>query len=338
MKENQVVENEPLTSPVSQGRAVPIENKGVGSPISQTSRPEAGVSIYVGQSVEAFVDEYGKPDRIEPSAYAYDWWIYLDDFFLMIGVTKDGKINQLYTADESLNISPFRLNQSIEDIYRFAIIASEIDVQIDENNYTFLINHEDLQSRPLIIYQDVFAQLYVDTIEGALLGIRFIDPKTIVLHQPYEMMYMGELLAAKPLSSTMQLEVNETLKRQVFELTNLFRKKYDSAPLKRIYQLTQFAQENSKRLAFDNITIEEEKGIEHLFKRLKAADIEHKKAEENTAINYLDAIEAVHGWMNSKAHRKTMMTKDFTHLGVGVYGQYYTQTFIKTSSEDQRKK
>ncbi len=335
---NRVTENEPLESPVKQGRAVPVEEKGIGSAIPQTSRPDEGLSMYVGKHVDALVEAFGQPERIEPSHYHYDWWIYKDDLHLMVGVTHEGMINQLYTGDEQTNIAPFEISQSIDDIYRFTIVGSEVDVNIGENIYTFSLNSDDMHRRPLIIYQNLFAQLYIDEEEGQLQGVRFIDSETLVLHQPYEMTYMGELLVSKPLSSTMQLEVNETIKRQIFELTNLMRMKHQLNELQSTYELNQFSQKNSEQLALENVSIEDEIKNEHLTKRLKNAEIDHKKAGENTAFDYDDAIEAVHGWLNSSVHRKTMLTKDFTHLGTGVYGNYFTQTFIKSSLEDPNQK
>lgn len=326
---NRAKENEPLEAPVKHGTAIPVENKGVGSAIPQTSRPEEGLSIYIGKQVDELIETFGEPDRIEPAHYSYDWWIYQTDVNFMVGVSDEGVINQLYTAVEQSNIAPFEINQSIDDIYRFTIVGSEVDVAIGENLYTFSLNSTDLYTRPLIIFQDLYAQLYIDSVEGHLEGIRFIDPETLVLHQPYEMTYMGELLVAKPPSSILQLEVNQTAERQIFELTNLIRAKYQLPELESNYALGQFARANSEQLALEKITQEEMTKIENLTNRLKHAEIDYKKVGENTAVDYADAIEAVHGWLNSPDHRKVFLGKDFTHLGTGAYGNYFTETFIK---------
>ena len=45
------------------------------------------------------IEKMGEPDRIEPSGYGYDWWVYLDDITLYGGRNRDGKVNQVYTAD-----------------------------------------------------------------------------------------------------------------------------------------------------------------------------------------------------------------------------------------------
>lgn len=335
---NRPKENETLEAPVRHGTAIPVENKGIGSAIPQTSRPEEGLSVYIGKKAEELIDVYGEPDRIEPAHYPYDWWIYQTNENFMVGVKHDGMINQIYTAVEEANITPFKINQSLDDIYRFTIVGSEVDVEIEENLYTFSLNSTDLMTRPLIIFQDLYAQLYIDKEKGDLEGIRFIDPKTLVLHQPYEMTYMGELLVAKPPSSILQLEVNQTAERQIFELTNLIRTKYKLQELRGNYALGQFARKNSEELALENVSQDDMTKHENLTDRLKNADIEYKKAGENTAVDYADAIEAVHGWLNSPDHRKVLLGKEFTHLGVGAYGNYFTETFIKSTTDEQLEK
>ena len=55
-------------------------------------------------------------------------------------------------------------------------------------------------------------------VDGELEAVRFIDPVTLVLHQPYDMTYMGEMLVPPIPSSTMQMEVDRTAERQIFEI------------------------------------------------------------------------------------------------------------------------
>lgn len=322
-----------LKAPVKYGTPIAVEDKGIGTAIPQTSRPEEGLSVFVGKQVQELVEVLGEPDRIESSNYQYDWWIYQGENRLMVSVTENGIISQLYTANEQSNIAPFEIHQSLEDIYRFTIVGSEVDVTLGENLYTFSLNSEDMQTRPLIIFQDLFAQLYIDGEEGHLEGIRFIDPETLVLHQPYEMTYMGELLVAKPPSSIRKLEVNQTAEKQIFELTNQIRAKYNLNELQSDDALSTFARQQSEQLTLENIS-SEEMSSENLTNRLKIAEINHKKAGENTAFDYGDAIEAVHGWLNSPEHRKVLLGKDFTHLGTGAYGSYFTQTFITSAAVD----
>ena len=335
---NHVKENKPLQSPVKQGTAVPVLDKGVGAAIPQTSRPEEGMSIFVGGGAEALIAEMGEPERIEPSGYGYEWWIYLEDEKFMAGVTEKGIVNQLYTTELSSNVTPFEIGQDINDIYRFTIIGSEIDVAIDESIYTFTLNSEDLQTRPLIIYKELFSQLYIDHEDGELEAVRFIDPTTLILHQPYEMTYMGELLISNPPSSVLQVEVDRAAERQIVELTNSYRLKHGVSELESNYALGIFAQDYSESMALENNIVDESLDIEKLSNRLKEAEIEHRRAGENVAFDYVDAIEAVHGWLNSPSHRKVLLDKDFTHIGTGAYGNYYTQDLIRATKEELRRK
>ena len=92
-------------------------------------------------------------------------------------------------------LTPFEIGQDVKDIYRFTIVESEVAVQIGESIYTFTLNSDDVKNRLLIEYENVYAQLYIDGVDGELEAVRFIDPITLVLHQPYDMAYMGEIVS-----------------------------------------------------------------------------------------------------------------------------------------------
>lgn len=330
--DNRVKENKLLEAPVKQGTAIPIQDK-LGEVIPHTSRPSSGLSVFVGGPVDALMLEKGAPSRIEPSSFGYDWWVYSGEEKLMVGVTEDGVVNQLYTTELLADVMPFEIGQDIAEIYQFTIVESEINVEIGENIYTFSLNGDDLQTRLLILYKGLYAQLYVDRVNGQLEAIRFIDPTTLVLHQPYEMTYMGKLPVLIAPSSDDQVKIDRAAGKQMLELTNLFRTKHNLPKLNRNASLNQLAREHSKTIALENHLIEESGTGVSLAERLKEALIENKKAAENVASNYLDAIEAVHGWHNSPAHRKILLDEDFTHLGTGAYGNVYTQIFVAINKE-----
>ncbi|MCZ2258900.1 CAP domain-containing protein [Sporosarcina sp. G11-34] len=332
--DSRIKENKLLESPVKQGAAVPVPDKGVGAAISQTERPEKGLSTFVGEHAEKLIEKYGKPTRKEPSAYGYEWWVYLGNLHFMAGVTDKGVVNQVYTAENTADVAPFVIGQDIQDIYRFTIVGSEIDVVIDENVYTFSLNSDDLQNRLLIIYKDLYTQLYIDGVEGKLVAVRFLDPETLVLHQPYGMTYMGDLLTPPVPSSTKQLEVDWAAERQIFELTNGYRKKYGVEGLENDYRLTVVARQNSVNEVLEGHSSYDSVESNSLTDRLKEAMIEHRGAGENIALDYVDGIEAVHGWLNSPAHRNVLLDKNFTHVGIGAYGKYYTQDLVHFNKKD----
>ena len=48
---------------------------------------------------------------------------------------------------------------------------------------------------------------------------------------------------------------------------------------------------------------------------------------ENIAAGYRSPAAVVRGWMRSKGHRANILSRKFTHLGVGKHGIYWVQTF-----------
>lgn len=332
--DSRVMENEPLESPVKHGTAFPVHDKEINEQIVGQARPKTGLSTFVGQSSENLINQFGEPDRIEPSFYGYDWWIYITGSQMMVGV-ENNKVNQIFSANSQSDLLPFSIGQNINEVFRFSIIESEVNVQLDENIYTFTLNNQDIMDRILIKYDNLFAQVYVDSDDGKIVGVRFISPKTLVIHQPYDMEYKGELVGVKPPSSTEQMEVDRTSERQIVELTNIYREYYGVEPVENDYWLTLLAQNHSKEMAIEKYFSDESPSSGNLSERLKNAGIEHKKAGENIATNYVDAIEAVHGWLNSPAHRSVLLDTDVTEIGTGAYGKNYTQVMIKADKKEK---
>ncbi len=319
--------NEPLESPVQHGSPVAVPEKGEPMGVQGGPRPEEGMSLYVGQKAENLINEYGEPTIVEPSSFQYEWWIYKGKPSFMAGVL-NGKVIQLYTADKSADTAPFEIGQNVQEIHRFTPIESEIDVNIKDNTYTFSLNSEDIKNRILIPYQDLYVQLYIDEVDEQLEGIRFISPSTLVKHQPYDMTYLGEMIEAPKPSSAVQTEVDSAMERQTLELTNQLRVEHGVNALIEDSKLATLSWEHSQEMTFQKYSSREDEPTENYAERLKAAEILSIKAGENTAFNYIDAIETVHGWLNSPKHRDVLLNPTFTHTGVGVYNKYYTQSFI----------
>lgn len=326
-----VSDNEPLESPVQHGAPIAVPDKGPLIGGEGMPRPEQGMSVYVGQKAKKLEEDFGKPVRIEPSSFQYEWWIYTTEPRFMAGVNK-GKVNQIYTSDRLADVSPFTVGQDVEEIHRFTPIESEIDVSIRDNIYTFSLNSEDITNRILIPYQNLYVQLYIDQLDGQLEGVRFISPGTLVKHQPYDMTYLGEMIEAPKPSSTVQTEVDRSMERQTIELTNQLRKEHHLPLLKREEKLATLSWEHSQEMTLQKYSSHTVHSKEVFTERMKAANIPSTKAAENTAFNYIDAIETVHGWLNSAKHRDVLLNPSFTHTGVGVYNKYYTQTFIARDS------
>ena len=317
-------ENDPLISPVP-NTAMPGE--GAPSPGQDTvSRPENGLSVFVGESTEKLTREFGRPDRIEPSMYGYEWWVFSRsaDTYMMAGV-QNGTVNQVYAAGQDLDVSPFSIGEPMEEIYRYTIIEPEVSVEIGTNRYLFSLNGDDLEERLLVAFDGVYAQVYADREEGEVMAVRYLSPRVLVLHQPYEMTYEGHLIATEPLSSAVQIAADRAAEQQVMELTNVFRQRHELHPLQADGSAAVIARERASDAARGSRT---EEGIGPLSDQLKLAGIDYGEAGENIAADYVDSAATVHGWVNSPEHRELIFNRKYNRQAAGVSNKVYSHLFL----------
>lgn len=327
-------ESKPLEGPDVTSKIIPKTetDEMVNNP---SQRPNDGMSTWIGKESSSFIKDFGKPDRFEPSAFGYEWWVYNNNpsTYMMVGVT-DGIVTQVYIAGKDLNIAPFKIGETLDDIYRSTILESEVSVNIDDNVYMFSISDRDMTSRLLVQFSDVYAQLYLDEENESLQAVRFTDGKTLVLHQPYEMSFVGKLIQNTPPSSYLQSKINRANEQTVYDIVNLFREQYELPILQNDTTLSQLASSHSEDMMLENFLSHDSPKYGSLKERLKSEDVSYNAAAENIASAYYDGIEAAHGWLNSKDHRSVMLEEKFTKVGTGVFLNYYTQIFIESDEEN----
>jgi uncharacterized protein YkwD len=328
--DSSIEENELLEAPVTQD-PLPA-NDLVENPL-ELERPSEGSSTYIGKSAKSWLNDYGNPTRKEPSAFGYEWWVYNQSYsnYLMVGVKED-KIVQVYAAGTAAHVEPYTIGQTLDDLYRFTIVENEISVKYGESIFTFNLGPEDLDKRLLIRFEEIYAQLYIDEEDRVLEAVRFMDAETLVRHQPYDMMFTGDLLPVIKPSSTQQQSIDAANAKQIIDMTNVYRIHHQLMPLAENVAASSLAQthsENTAKKSFSGGEVE----LESLNVRLKNAGINFEEAAENTAFQYFDAAEAVHGWINSPDHRKALLSDRFDEIGVGAFGKYYTQIMLKPEEE-----
>lgn len=328
--DNPVKENELITGSKNSGQVIPQETTEVVESNNIFTRPNTGVSVLIGQSSNEVVKLLGKPNRVEPSVFGYDWWIYNSSFsdYQMIGVSED-KVSQILAIGNKIDVTPYDIGQSLEDIYRFTIVQSEITITIDSNIYTFSLNKEDITNRILVPFENLYAMLYIDGKDNQLEAVRFSDAETLLLQKPYDILYNGSMVESTTPPSDLQVSVDRANERQIVEITNLFRLRHGYRVLESDIDLQKIARQQSEEMAKNNIVKNDSFEVPKFSDTLQESAIDFNRAGGNTAAFYFDAGDAVNGWLNSKDHRDTILGKWYTHTGVGVYGNYYTQNFIE---------
>lgn len=123
--------------------------------------------------------------------------------------------------------------------------------------------------------------------------------------------------------------------KKLLDLTNAERKKEELPPLQLNPTLTKLARAHSKNMA-------KQGKMEHTLDdksprdRINEAKYEYRTFGENIAYEEgdIDMPAVMKGWMDSPGHRKNILNKDFTAIGVslatnGKGETYYTQVFAR---------
>nr|WP_254660852.1 CAP domain-containing protein [Bacillus sp. FJAT-27225] len=320
-----LIREEPVPEPAGQSKL----EKRTGYEIPP--RPQEGLSTLIGKPLKEVEKILGKPNRIDKSSYDYDWHVYNEelDKYVQVGIQND-KVVTIYAIGPETDINPFAIGQPLEEIFAAFAIQTDIVIDYEGNSYRLELTDTDVNTRPLIQFGDIYAQLYIDKFTSSLSSVRFLNAETLIKHRPYEIAYRGKLLEAKPLTDMDWQKVEAGSEQQIFDLTNVIRQRHELEPLQWDERTAQVAYSHSLDMYETNTFSHESEKYGKLTDRLKRALVVYQTAGENIAANYTDGPSAVEGWLNSKGHREALLDEDFTHLGVGVYKKYYTQNFIQT--------
>ncbi len=118
--------------------------------------------------------------------------------------------------------------------------------------------------------------------------------------------------------------------QEVVNLTNAERAENGLAPLKVDGELSKVAREKSKDMSTNKYFDHNSPTYGSPFDMMKKFGITYRTAGENIAMGQRTPTEVVNAWMNSSGHRANILSKNFTHIGVGydANGHYWTQQFI----------
>lgn len=297
---------------------------------NQLALPTEGLATFIGKDAAYVEEQLGQPERIDPSAYDYDWWIYKKGLseYIQVGIANN-KVVTLYAIGQDVNITPFKIGEKVENLYAKIPIESNINVEYEGNSYRFELTEDDINTHPLVQIGSFYVQVFLDKFDGTVSSIRFMDAETLIKQQPYELVYLGELLQANPIDAEKEKAISAGASRQIFDISNMMRVRHELKAL-------EWDEKTSEVALAHSVDMFESQEFSHtsqkngeLSDRLEAGEVFYQLAGENIAANYTDAPAVMEGWLNSKSHRETLLNGEFSHLGVGVYQLHYTQNFIQ---------
>lgn len=120
--------------------------------------------------------------------------------------------------------------------------------------------------------------------------------------------------------------------KEVVELVNKQRQANGLSPLKLNTELSNVARMKSQDMKDKNYFSHTSPTYGSPFDMMKKFNISYKSAGENIAKGQKTPQAVVNAWMNSEGHRKNILSKSFTEIGVGYIQEnnttYWTQMFI----------
>jgi uncharacterized protein YkwD len=130
--------------------------------------------------------------------------------------------------------------------------------------------------------------------------------------------------------------------KKFLELTNAERVRQKLPPLKLNLTLSKVARAHSANMAKQGKMVHVLDGKDQ-FARIKGSGYRYRYAGENVARGNIEIAEMVEALMKSEGHRKNILKKEYTELGVGLAPgdkelTYYTQVFAlpKTAAKGSR--
>ncbi|MFD2043988.1 CAP domain-containing protein [Ornithinibacillus salinisoli] len=285
---------------------------------------------WIGRETDELIEKYGEPERKDRSAYDYEWWVYsnAETKYMQFGVI-DNEIKTIFATGTELEIEPFVIGDTYESIDKVLSFSDEVTYNKGLSSYTFQLNDEDVNRRPLAkVTDDLFIQSYFDTFTNRLSSIRILSGDILLQHRPYALQYRGNLPESPDFSEKEWHTIESGMEKQIFDISNVIRQSNEKSLLSWDDTVHEVAYLHSKDMYENNYFSHYGLNGEGLKERLADKDVYYFAAGENIAAQYVDAPAAVEGWLNSEGHREALLSSKYTHLGVGVFRFYYTQNFL----------
>ncbi|WP_169871073.1 CAP domain-containing protein [Shouchella patagoniensis] len=332
-KQSSLVEGKELTYPARFERLNEDEETDEVEEVNETEQAaEATVNLgaLLESSSEDVLSSFGEPERRDPSAFGYTSWVYpqFENGYMIIGVEQDRVVS--IVASGTL-VSGLLGNEraGFSELASSFTFERNVPVETESGLFTFRLTDLDFEMRPLAQVEDNWLQVYMDIHTDEVSSIRLMTSDVLLKQKPYSLSYTADLPEKPTLTEEEQKEVEAANERQIFEHTNHIRTYHNLHTL-------EWSEEVSDIAYLHSLDMHDEQYFDHksplrgtLTDRFETGGVPFERAGENIALKYVDGIAAVEGWLNSEGHRVNLLHHDFTYLGVGVYGEYYTQNFWK---------
>lgn len=256
----------------------------------------------IGDSVNSLIKKLGKPSRIDEGGNDFVNYVYNKDYKnLQIFLIRDQKICGFFSPSKSFKFDGIKYGTKLSVLKKKSGIKQK---KYEKKMGIFSYNKDNYS---------VYA--YIDSLIGKsspCIGILVISAK------------------AEEKLGGYSTYLNDGFSLECFDVTNAFRVNHGLKPFKWSQRASEAARLHSvKMYTFEFLSHTSQNG-DTAADRMKAEGINSDIYGENiawTSRTQNNGFEIAYQWINSSGHRKNMLLKEYTYLGVGSCGGYYTQDF-----------
>jgi len=140
----------------------------------------------------------------------------------------------------------------------------------------------------------------------------------------------GDYLSSYSNTVNCKWEVDlEAIRTTMLDLINKERKAAGVEPIAMYDPLHYTAQEKAKDLEKTGVFDHYSKNLGYFYDQYDKASISYSGGGENIASGQSNVASVMKSWMNSSGHKANILSKDWTHVGIGYYKGYWVQQFAQ---------
>ncbi len=298
--------------------------------LSYESGPYSGIDfevetqgIRIGDSAAKVLQILGEPVCREETIYGYQWWVYNRNPLnhVQVGIENE-MVTALYIYGDKWSFGPVKSGDGLQELEEHFETAAGILLEENKTFYKFV--------RPVLVYPGLLATFYHDSgKKDALIALRLEERETVGKRLKNFFQYRSEKGDREAFDLKKMQEAEAADERLLFNLVNAARAREGLSPLVWQEAAARAAREHSREMYLSDYFshVSAVTGMT-LAQRLDAEKVDFVLAAENIARGQMDAVEVHHDLMNSPEHRKNILHKDLLSLGVGVYGDCFTQNYV----------
>jgi uncharacterized protein YkwD len=274
-------------------------------------------NIQVGDKMGSVIQELGEAKRITTNEYGSEWHTFHTDFqnFMMVSIDDSSRVNGLFTNNDLIASSYGVKLNSPKSVVQEAL--GKPIKQIQKGNINYILNDDGEMDTFLI--ENIYVTIFYDVHENDTVAAIQIISNSLEKQKPALYGHTSE-------------DLREGFEFQLFDLTNAARVHHKIPPVRWESSVRETAYKHSLDMANHDYFSHTNLAGQSPFDRMTKDDINYTVAGENLAYGQSSSIFAHEGLMNSIGHRKNLLKRDFTLLGVGVAFNdenqpYYTENF-----------